>query len=446
MRARSSLGLVVGALLLAAPAAAAEPLVASPAGSGTACTQAMPCQLEKAIELAPVEGAVRVDAGTYSPLGFFLNKAVDVGGAVGAAATTTIEITSGGLSQVDAPGAVVHDLTFRTSGTAAGLTLLSGTVERVVSSLVGTSGGGACVLDAQGATTPVLRDSVCWAHGATSTQRAGELLLSSGLAKSAVLRNDDFVSTASGGVGLRVSASSPGTQFSVEAVNVIAQGLGEDVRVAAGGGAQAALTLSHSNFTSPASEGGATVTLPTANGNQQGAPLFVNAAGGIFQEAPGSPTLDAGLVDPANGALDLAGALRTHSTCTATSTDIGAYQLVSAAVPPCAPSGGGGGGQAPSNRIALGSLKRNPRTGTAILAVTVPGPGRLALSGGGIGKLLRSPSRAGTLRLRIVPRGAARARLAARGRLRLRVTVSFTPTGGTEARRSRRLTLFEHAG
>jgi hypothetical protein len=144
----------------------------------------MPCQLTKAVEEVQAGGSVVVEPGTYSPAAFFLNKAVDVGGLQGAGASTVIEVTTGGFSQVNSAGAVVHDLTFRTSGTAGGLNLLSGTAERIVSKLVGSSGGGACVLDAQGGTPPLLRDSVCWADGTTAGEAGAELLLSSGLTSS----------------------------------------------------------------------------------------------------------------------------------------------------------------------------------------------------------------------------------------------------------------------
>lgn len=437
------MGVVVGALVIAAPASAAEPLYASPSGSGTVCSSATPCQLTKAIELVGVGGSVVVKAGTYSPEGFFLNKAVDLGGLPGAAGSTVIEITTGGLSQVNSPGAVVHDLTFRTSGTAGGFTLISGTAERIFSNLVGSSGGGACVLDAQGAAPPVLRDSVCWAHGSLSSQRGGELLLSSGLTSSAVLRNDDFISATSAGLGLRVSASSAGTHFSVEAVNVIAEGAGKDVFVAGTIGGQATVTISHSNFSTLTTEGSATASAPTENGNQQGQPQFVAPLSGAFTEKPTSPTLEMGLTGPANGSLDLAGALRTRSTCAETFTDIGAYQLVSAPVPSCTPPSTGPDTGAPSNRVKLGKLRRNLNKGTAVLTVTVPGAGKLSLSGKAVRRVTKNARGAAHLNLRIVPRGRFKTNLGAKGTVRFSVTVTFTPTGGTAAKVPRKLTLLE---
>lgn len=203
-------------------------------------------------------------------------------------------------------------------------------------------------------------------------------------------------------------------------------------------------------------EGEATASAPTVNGNQEAAPLFVAPASGEFQELLSSPTLEAGLTDPENGSLDLAGALRTRSTCTETFTDIGAYQLTSSPVPPCAPpagsAGGSGGGNAgggagsgglPSNRIKFGKLKRNLKRGTAVLSLTVPGAGKLTLSGKAVRKVTMTAHAAGPLKLRIVPTGRSKMTLGRQGKVKLSVTIGFAPTGGTAARVKKKLTLLE---
>jgi hypothetical protein len=455
--AHSRSGVVVGVvfalLLTAARASAAEPLFAKPGGSGTACSQMTPCSLTKAIELAQAGGSVVLEPGSYSPEAFFVNKAIDIGGAQGTASTTVIEVTTGGFAQVNSPGVVVHDLTFRITGTAGGLNLISGTAERVTVSTFGSTGGGACVIDAQGAAPPLLRDSVCWAHGTQPTQRAGELILSSGLTSSAVLRNDDFIASTSSGTGLRVSATTAGTHLTVEAVNVIAEGAAGDVRATGTAGGQATLTLSHSNFASPTTEGEATVTAATANGNQSGVPLFVDPAGGNFREQATSPTLEKGLTEPANGTLDVAGALRTRSSCTNPTefTDIGAYQLNSGPVPPCAPPPGSGSGGSSkvlnggsSGHLTIGKLQRSPRNGTAVLSVTVSGAGTLTLTGKGVKKVTRTIRTAGRQRLRIVPRGRFKNTLSTSGKLKLPVIVSFAPAVGSSTQVRRKLTLLEN--
>jgi hypothetical protein len=199
-------------------------------------------------------------------------------------------------------------------------------------------------------------------------------------------------------------------------------------------------------------EGEATASAPTVNGNQEAAPLFVAPASGEFQELPSSPTLEAGLTDPENGSLDLAGALRTRSTCTESFTDIGAYQLTSSPVPPCTPPAGSAGGSAdggagsgvpPSNRIKFGKLKRNLKRGTVVLSLTVPGAGKLTLSGKAVRRVTMTAHAAGPLKLRIVPTGRSKMTLGRQGKVKLSVTIGFAPTGGTAARVKKKLTLLE---
>ncbi len=95
----------------------------------------------------------------------------------------------------------------------------------------------------------------------------------------------------------------------------------------------------------------------------------------------------------------------------------------------------------PSNRFRILSLRRNPRRGTAILAVWVPGPGRLVLSGRGVRKATRRAKRAGRVRLAIRARGAPLERLRRRGRVKLAVTIAFTPDGGATLAKHKRVTL-----
>src|SRR5262249_6757096 len=80
----------------------------------------------------------------------------------------------------------------------------------------------------------------------------------------------------------------------------------------------ATITMIHSDYASPAglgivTDGGGRVTSP---------PLFANPAGGDFRELGGSPTIDAGLTEEANGPLDFEGNPRT----TGAATDIGALE------------------------------------------------------------------------------------------------------------------------
>jgi hypothetical protein len=85
-----------------------------------------------------------------------------------------------------------------------------------------------------------------------------------------------------------------------------------------------------------------------------------------------------------------------------------------------------------SNAIGIGTLIRNKKKGTAMLPVTVPGRGTLALSGKGVKALPARASvattTAGTVNLPIRAKGKAKKRLFATGKAKLRVSVTFTPT------------------
>jgi hypothetical protein len=116
----------------------------------------------------------------------------------------------------------------------------------------------------------------------------------------------------------------------INATNVIARALsggGTDVRAEAGDtNSSAEINLDHSNYASrQAVTCGtppcpATITDPATASNQTAAPLFVNAPGGDFHQAAGSPTIDAGINDPLNGTTDIDGEARQIGPL----TDIGA--------------------------------------------------------------------------------------------------------------------------
>jgi hypothetical protein len=96
--------------------------------------------------------------------------------------------------------------------------------------------------------------------------------------------------------------------------------------------------------------------------------------------------------------------------------------------PPANPAG-------PSNSFALGRITRNKRKGTAMIPVTVPGPGSLALAGKGVKVTQAIVSRAatavGTANLVVRAKGKKKRKLRRTGKVRVSPTISFTPTGGT---------------
>ncbi len=100
----------------------------------------------------------------------------------------------------------------------------------------------------------------------------------------------------------------------------------------------------------------------------------------------------------------------------------------------------------PSNAFKFGKLKLNEKKGTATLAVTVPGAGRLTLSGKGLKKASASAKQAGSVKLVVKAAGKAAKQLAANGKAKLKAKIAFTPAGGTTATQTKKLTLKKTTG
>jgi len=84
----------------------------------------------------------------------------------------------------------------------------------------------------------------------------------------------------------------------------------------------------------------------------------------------------------------------------------------------------------PDNEFSLGQLVRNKKRGTAVLGVTVPGPGLLLLSGSRV-RGVEALVGAGPASLAIVATGKAARKLKRKGKAGVGFTVTYTPTGGT---------------
>ena len=107
----------------------------------------------------------------------------------------------------------------------------------------------------------------------------------------------------------------------------------------------------------------------------------------------------------------------------------------------------------PSNVIALGKPKANKANGTATLSVTVPGAGVLTLQGKGVkgqrqgaaGLSVTKPvSGAGKVKLKVKAKGKTLKKLKANGKVTVKVTVTFTPTGGTPRSETKKVKLVLH--
>jgi hypothetical protein len=91
----------------------------------------------------------------------------------------------------------------------------------------------------------------------------------------------------------------------------------------------------------------------------------------------------------------------------------------------------------PTNRFALGAIARNRRKGTASIAVDLPNPGELVLSGKGVkraitarGHVTKAVAGPGTVMLRVKAKGRKLVKLNGTGRVKVKPKITFTPIGG----------------
>jgi hypothetical protein len=428
---RPSVGLTLTLVFLVfASSASAAVRYASPGASGAEPCNPTPCTLQKAVNGAGDGDDVLVGAGTYKPtVEVEVDHAISVGGAPGAA-LPTVQITNHILHE-DNAAALVHDLRIEVVAPTMpyAITDEAGSVERVYA--YSFESAGACQI-----ASGILRDSVCWGGLSVDGFGGGNVHI--------VLRNVTATSTVMGAGG--------GANVTIDGANLImhsidpAQSNGADLAVDVSAGASASISLTHSNYASvdaAASSGtNFSYTLPGTNGNQTASPLFVDAAAGNLHELAGSPTIDAGIADPLVGATDLEGAARSQpSSClgAAPTPDIGAYEFAPTTACPQPPS------QKPSNLFRFAKLKRNERKGTATLAILVPGPGTLTLSGKGIAKQHAGPHGVETVKLAVEAKGKAKKKLSRKGTAKVKLEVTFTPTGGDPSTQAKAVKLIRRS-
>ena len=322
-----ALGLV---LLPAAPAQAAR--YADPAGddsSAATCPMLNPCDLETAVEDASVTDSdqVLLAPGTYT-----LSDEVTVDNAIeliGAGPfSSVIDSTAATALRLQPPGATVRGLGIvaTASGSVALHLLGASTGERL--SVISTGGAVACRFDGQA----TLRDSVC-----SNTNPAGFAAASVDSVAAAVsltLRNVTAYAAGASTWALYVFADI--NNATVSASNSVFRtppGGYEDFWAGADG-VTADVVLDHSSFADTLEGAGGSISDPGSGTNIVAVPLFVNAAGGDFHQASGSPTIDKGSSAVAGlGTADIDGQARTQGA----NTDIGADEFVPApAQPPAA--------------------------------------------------------------------------------------------------------------
>ena len=105
----------------------------------------------------------------------------------------------------------------------------------------------------------------------------------------------------------------------------------------------------------------------------------------------------------------------------------------------------------PSNLFSIGKTERNKAKGTAVLLVSVPGPGEIDLTGKKVKPVARpaghlyskAVTAAGVVELPIKAKGKAKKKLRKKGKLKVKVSVTFTPTGGPPNTESAKVKLIK---
>jgi hypothetical protein len=93
------------------------------------------------------------------------------------------------------------------------------------------------------------------------------------------------------------------------------------------------------------------------------------------------------------------------------------------------------------NFFTIGKLKKNRRKGTATLAVTIPEPGTLVVSGRGIRRATLRSDKGATLRVPLKGAGKGLKRLNRKGKLKSKLKLVYSPVGGDPNSQQRRIAL-----
>jgi hypothetical protein len=327
---------VLGALLVAAwfpgaASAATQVRYAAPDGSGSYCTSASPCSITEAVNDANYGNEVIVRPGDYlltDTLG--VSFPVTIHGVAGyprprllfsRAAQKGMRLDLGGalryveIDQAGSRGAVFADR--------------GADVDQVIVRADGGLGEPAArIRDA------TIRNSIVVASGTNAVALLTESNF--GPPITATYRNVTAVATGSGSVAIDAYGDVNGS-VTANLLNVIADGGAAGLPIRAhtdsGPGAAATMTVTHSVYASSDVEGAA-AKIVDGGGNRWEQPAFVNTAAGDYRQARGSYTINAGMNDPATGALDVDGDPRAIGT-----TDIGADEFLAA---PAATTGAAG--------------------------------------------------------------------------------------------------------
>ncbi len=342
-------------LLLGAAEAAAATRYAAPGGNnvaGSECLQTNPCSLfNAASRFAPKSkleqgDEVVVEPGTYS------GAAGELGTEANIAPSAHVSIH--GVAGQPRPVIMVQG---GNGGSAFSLEEPGQTLSRV--EIIAADASGPWVLDSPSA---VIDGVVAVSHGSKpcfareglvrdsvslSTNGSTPALDVLSGSQPVELRNVTLIATGAKAHGLQARAFDNTEEASVHGIGVIAKGTGADVFASAlsasphtpGTGSKVTISLDHSDFAqvmseNDAGEGATAIPTPGSGTNVSAAPRL--AADG-YHELPGSPTVDAGALDPTDpslsGSTDIDGEARVMGPA----PDIGADELRPPSRPP-APS------------------------------------------------------------------------------------------------------------
>jgi hypothetical protein len=333
---RLSLLTLVGAALASAslaPAASADTQRhASPTGSDAAdCSPANPCSINKAVAGAGAGDEVIVSPGDYQ-----LTKTL----------ATPAQITIHGVAGQPRPrllfsgpaqngvglgyDSLLRYVEIDQAAPTFGLYSSPGRIDQVI--VRGGPSGPLCAVHVHDS---LIRDSIVVAPGSNTGAICATAIL--GFSSTSSVRNVTAIATGGNGYAIRAEANGGASKATLNLINVIASGGpgGTDLAAATINGGAATINAAHSNYGTESTSGTGDIT--NGGGNQLfKAPLFVNAAAGDYRQAAGSPTIDAGVNEPLNGAFDFEGEGHTRRIGT---TDIGADEFP---VPPTATTGPAG--------------------------------------------------------------------------------------------------------
>jgi hypothetical protein len=335
---KQAVAALVGALAaLCFPAASlAAQLYAAPTaqGAGDCASAADACPLPTAMIAAHTGDEIILagNEGTYGtkaaplPYGFEPTPgvmALDIHGAAGqpmpviySSATVVLAL----LGTYNGQGFTVSDLDLEDleSGAGGSDLLITGSVDHVVAHATGQNVL-VCNIGASSGVTNTIDDTAC--IGDAPADVAMDVQANPTGTFTTVLRNDTLEAPL-GAAGLSLGAWS-GADATVEATNVIAHGGYSDIEASQDATSTATVTLDHSDYDTVGTfHTAATITAPGTTTNSKAKPRFVDAAADNFREAPGSPTIGAGVTNAANGVTDLDGDARVFGG----STDSGAYE------------------------------------------------------------------------------------------------------------------------